>query len=471
MNDLTFEDNKIKFLGYFAFLLLLLLAYLFYLERTIMVDMAYQTFAMIHHDDFAIQGNRFGVVATRIFPYLAFKLGSALQSILITTSLSYILFPLVLYFCLIRILKNEYMGIVLLLFYTLMVGHTFYWIQSELIQACATILFFFGWVTSYPQLKNWMLLPLWGLVVIIIFFHPLSIIPFLFLWLFFFFKQLPKRDWRYYSLLIMAILIYMGKQLFIPTNSYDLTAHSAIYNLIDDFWSFFSFRSNRIFLQNCIREYYFFSILLIWLGIFYYRQKAKLKLALLLVFFLGYVTLINGSFPWGGVSFHIESFYQILTIFVAVPFVFDLLPALKNNKKTAFYLLLFMISIRIIHISFHRKVYKERLEWNLTMLEETKKMEGRKFLINMKDAPMDKIIMEWGTSFETLLLSAAVHPDSTRTFWVFNEDGMPLAEYLQKSNVILTNMGSIPMQELNKSYFNIRDTSRYELLSKDQLVE
>src|SRR5688572_6642136 len=76
--------------GTFTFLLLGILSVIFYQERVVFIDIAFQLFHMLKDGTFAIQHNRTGAFLTMSFPLLASKLGLPLKLVMLSYSAGFI---------------------------------------------------------------------------------------------------------------------------------------------------------------------------------------------------------------------------------------------------------------------------------------------------------------------------------------------------------------------------------------------
>lgn len=469
MDLLSLKAKQLKYLGEFSFVVLGIFALVFFLERTIIFDAAFQGFSIIYKNDFAIQVNRFGAVFTQAFPLIGVKLGLPLRQVLLLYSLGFVVFPFLLYLVMARWLKNDKMGLVLILFYTLLVSHTFFWVQSELIQACTLTLFFYGLWMCFPKSPIWAA-PLWYLgIFLTLMTHPLAFIPFLFIWLFIFLDKRFSKNVVFYSFTPIMLLSLILRNT-IWANAYDSGTTALAKNILEQGLHFFSWPSTRRFFDNCLTDYYYFPILLVVIVIFYLRQRNFRKLTLLLISTVGYIYLVNGTFWWGGANFHLESFYQVLSIFLAIPLVFDVLSK-QNYFKWMTFLLPLMVLIKLVQIPLLTKpFYSERIEINRALLQKASKVGGTKFLAYQEDVPADKLLEVWGTPCETLLLSALQSPDSTRTIVVVKPDNKAVLDNLEKQSHFMTAFGPIPYAEINKSpYFNLTDTTEYRVLNREEI--
>ena len=461
MNKKQAYHPTLLLFGSFCFLLLGFLAIFFYLERTTMVDAAYQVFNVILKEKLAIQVNRFGAAFTQSFPLLAVKLSLPLKQVLLSYSLAFILYPVILFGLIKKLTGHIGWALTLPLFYVLMVGHTFYWIQSELIQGGAFLLFFFA-VVHKKDILNLKTIPFFYFgLVLIIFFHPLLFIPFFYLWFFSLHSELKQNQW-YWSLPPMSIIILVIKHLALPSNSYDSVAISQSQNLFENWWNFFSFLSTKRFLTACLKEYYFFTILFLALIYTYTKLRQYSKILLLVGFSLAYIFLVNSTFRWGLPLFHMESFNQVLAIFVLVPFILDLLP--RFSLKHQLLLIGFIIAIRLIHITTHHSSYTNRLEWNKELIQDSRQAEGQKFLLSEKEAPIELLQISWASPYETILLSSIAHPDSSQSIFIYNPELHPVDNWLPAKESLITPFGPIPLEMLPTDYFSLKPDSEYILL-------
>ncbi len=464
----SIAKNKSYFpLGLMAFLAISFLACYFFRERVAFLDAAYQLFMLIYKGDFAIQSGRFGAVVTQVFPLISVKLGLSLKMVMISYSLSFILFPLFLFLALSQLFRNLKMALALLLFQLLMVTHTFYWVQSELLQACTLVLFFWGMVWSKKGSTFW-LVPLFGaLITVIVFIHPLAIIPFLFCWCFTY-LSFPQKAKLSHVIGFLLIIVLFVKYTFIPISTYDSSSFQHGKNLWQ-FYNFFSFISTRRFFKYCLTDYYLFTLLFLWINFFYYKKKEFLKLGLVFAFTLGHLILVNTALPWGPPQFHMESFYRILSIFVIIPLLYDVLPGTQWKKKNSpLVILLFIILARIGHIGFEHKAYSDRLSWMETLLTSSQQWSGRTFMIKEDEVPLQLVINGWGSPFETLLLSAMEHPDSARSLFIYNND-IDIDAKNKKRETLLTPFSDLPFETLPQTYFRLRDSSPYRSIQPADL--
>jgi hypothetical protein len=146
----TTNNRYITYLGLLFFSTLLALSLYFWQERVIMVDAAFQIFCVIMEETLAIQVDRFSAAIVQFVPLLMVKNNVALPTILMTYSAAFVVYPMLAFVLLVAWVRNYRMGLALILFFGLLQVHTFYWIQSELIQGCVFSLFLLGLYSQWP---------------------------------------------------------------------------------------------------------------------------------------------------------------------------------------------------------------------------------------------------------------------------------------------------------------------------------
>lgn len=470
LNKGRLNPTKAVLAGILVFAGLTVLSRVFYLERIIMPDTAFQLFEIITRKGLAIQTNRFGAAATQAFPLLGVKLGWSLNALLVVYSFAFVAFPLFLFILLAWGFKNRTMALALGFFTLMLTNHSFYWVQSELLQGCALLLFVFGVATAGERMAWWRLILLFPLAAVVIFFHPLTFIPWVFL-SGFFLASLPLRRQPAFWLFCLSGLIWLGvKFILVKTADYDAGAYKLSEGLLAKIPGFFSWRSTRLFGGYLFSDYYVFLLLFLVLAAIYFRRRQWWKAGLVTLFSLGYIVLINGTFDWGGVRFHTESFYQPLGIFVFVPFLYDLAPGWQ--LKRWFWPAVFaLIVVRLVHIAAISPEYRKRIDWYERLLERTRAYPGTKFAVDQQNVPMGLLQLSWGSSFETLYLSARRSPDSTRTVIIYDPN-VPMDKFLPQNNAFFQPFGAMPYEWFRTSpYFHFRDTSHYRVLGPEAMPQ
>ncbi|MFL5730167.1 MAG: hypothetical protein ACJ75J_11835 [Cytophagaceae bacterium] len=467
---MEFSRKKIFLIGGLCYLSLGILAAIFYKERTIMFDMSLHTFYILKTSDFAIQCQRFGAAVTQVFPLLASKMNLPLPQVLLLYSLAFVIwhfivFMLCLFFC-----NSRPMAIVTTLFSVLITAKTFYWIQSELIQAICFLIFFFAYLLKKRELKNFsipeIILTI-GLLIIAIYFHPLIPMLFLFLALYFWLrKDHLISDQLLLSSVLLLGLILLVKNTAFKTPDYDALQYNLLDNFIKLFPDYFTIDVSRNFIEYCLSDYYFLPILLLVNSLVYFRQKKYLLLLFQVCSFLGMLFLVNITHYLWHPQFYMESLYLPLALAVIVPFVFDVLPLIQN-KNITYGIIILILAIRIPHIALTHKLFTERIHWYRNLLSKVNDLPQKKLILPTLVEPLDTMLMNWGSSYELLILSSLENPDSAKCI-IIEDNPERLRPELYRNKALFTPWEFTEFNYLPHHYFHPTDTSCYRILTLEE---
>lgn len=450
-------------LGTATYTALAVLATVFYLERMAFLDMAFQTFQILRNGALQIQSGRFGAAGTQVFGWLAQALGLPLRGVLLTYSLGHVLYYFLLFLLIVPVLRQWEWGLVLLLSGTLMATHTFYWL-SEMPQGLAFLTLLLAWLQAKDRLaafRWWDYLLLFAGSVTAFYFHPMVLYAMVFCGVFFSLDDQSSTGKKRLFGLTTGIFLSVAwvKYKVLRLDWYDAMSleRATAFRTLWPHW--FDIPSNRDFLRWCISDYYLLPILLLLCLGFYVQHKSWLKAVWCAGFPVAFVLLVNVPFHQGDNQFYLENLYLPLALMAAVPLVFDVLPAIKGGRwSIGLAGLLVIVSLSRIYQA-HRP-WTDRLQWEQTFLKETAGLPQRKLLLAEQQAPMDKLVLSWGTSYEFLLLSALEHPDSARCLLV-DETPERFDSLLARPRLFLGEFKNYRFEELPQRYFHLQDTSAY----------
>ncbi len=456
--NMTYSSPWMKYLGYLVLGVLLVLSIVFYRERTLFVDIAFQTVKMITEPGWHIQVYRFGSGIVHALPLAAISMKMPLSVVLISYSISFTLLYLFLYHITVKWLKNEWLGIAIALLFTLNTYDGFYWATSELQQGLAVLIVFFAFLLKYDGSKTW-----WQWLIIIMaiptigFYHPVMFIPFFFLMGFFWLSDKRFRRWDNFIIsVLLLVTVFVIKPMYF-TNNYDLNKMEEFKRHFWEYYpNFFKLPSNKIFLTNSIKFWYFFPLLFILENVWYLWRKHWLKAFWLTGFSLGFILLTHIGSPTTPYRFYAEVNYMPLTLFVVIPLLFDIVP---NIKKKNILVLLFSVTfvIRLLAIYNHHKPYTARVAWFKKQLDNTKQnYTSNKVIIPFTKELESKLSMTWGIPYESLLLSTMNDPKHSATIFV------PMVVDKFKENIefqnnwFVSDFGIVYSDDMDdNSYFNL----------------
>lgn len=439
----------------------------FWRERTLILDAAFQSYLFVADGSPAIMVERFGAAAVQFLPLIGVWAGASLKSVLVLYSISVVLFHWVAFSICLHILKGKKAALAILLFNVLLVGESFYWMQNELLQAITLSFVLWslwlrrgGW-RQFSKL-DWALSLL--LATTVAYYHPLIFFPLAFVWFFFWLKKdLLTRRFLFGAAALFA-LTFSSKYIFRQPNFYDR-------GMTGQYVREFNFSLEKLLASNSLHDFaahlddnfLFFMPLLTLVAGFYFWKKQFWQAALVVFSVVFYCLLIMQRFLADDRWYIQESHYQALAVFLIVPLVWDVFPAIKIK----IWLLIFgafLLTIRLFGIWNTHESYSARLAYVRSVLEKTKHSEGRKFVVGYEDADRNTLMMYWGLPFETLQISALESPDSVRVVAIA-ENADSLAARLPRDSMVSFLM--IPpkaFKNLPPNYYRLTDTSIYRAI-------
>lgn len=463
-------------LGLLTMLVLLVLAWHFYLERSAYYDLAFHLFKYFQTDALFIQNRRFAVVLTQFPALSAIRAEWSMQAILRTYSVVFALYYLGVFLLSAYWFKNAQVALVVPLLFVLIASRTFYWAQSELPQGLALLLLFYAGVARQaPLQRSFSTLALLALVPAFIFCHPLIVIPFLFLWTYDWLLNRRFRDWLYYFVLALALGTYQYRSATIPLGNYEAQQMTFGPNLKHYFPHYLSLEGWSDFWHLCATNFIALPVLLVVLTGFYLRQKsanALARLALVWAAVAGYVFLIIVSRPGYVEPTYRENQFLPLGIFIAVPLALELLPALermfgRRGPLLAAGLLALVLAGRSLKLWKAHEPYTAYTTWLRQVMRYTNRFPERRLLLH--DANVDPTRRRagwpyWASAYETLLISAEPGPDSAQTVFITSDPAARANEGRQPGR-FLGSFENIPSTVLPERYFRLPVATPYRVLN------
>lgn len=459
--------------GHAAFAILTAMAAWFWQERTLILDAAFQSYLFVADGGPAIMVERFGAAMVQLLPLVGVWAGASLKTVLILYSVSIVLFHWVLFGVCLYVLKDKKAALAILLFNVLLVGDSFYWMQNELLQAIA--LMFVLW-SLWMRRGDWRQFakPDWALSLLlattVAYYHPLVFFPLAFIWCFVWLhpiRLISKRTLL--GIAALFALIFSSKYIFRQPNFYDR-------GMTGQYVREFNFSLEKLLASNSLRDFVahlddnlflLFPLLVLVTG-FYIWKKRWWVAMLVSGAMLFYCLLIMQRFLADDRWYIQESHYQALAVFLIVPLVWDVLPEiisklLKLGNYLVFLMAIFLI-IRLVGIWNTHKSYTARLVYVQGLLEKTKKMEGRKFVIGYEQADRKTLMMYWGMPYETFQMSALESPDSVRVIAIA-ENADSLAALLPVDSMTTFLMiARKSFHDLPPNYYRMTDTLPYRVV-------
>ena len=448
--------------GIAAYGVLFILSFLFYKERTVFLDAAYDLFFIIKDNRFEIQNCRFTALFTQVLPLMASRLGAPLDTIAILYSTGFIVYYFVCYFICGTVLKQYRFALVILLFNILFTAHTFYWMPSKLPQGIVLFIVLAAFMSDrkMSEMNVFMLLMIFLGLFTVCFSQPKLFFPFTYLFLYLLIRKeiIIERKLIYVAAIFFYALIQLKNKVFAPHDR--MLDYDSARSILRSFPHIFNLYSNKSFLINCLTIYYWIPILsavIVWV---YVKGREWKQLVLFACSMPGYLLLMNISYPGADIPvFNMENYYLPMAIFIAIPLVFDVMPLLAE-RKLAMPLLVLIILTGCARIFFVHQSYSDRLVWERNLLN---KYQDKKVIIAGAKMPIGMDMMIWGIPYECWLLSTI---EKGKTASIIIYDGtQPIDWGTGYSNRFLITWDALPYDSFPKKYFKFEDSvSKYVVI-------
>lgn len=456
------------------FMVLLIAAACFSVERVLFSDSAFVLFRIINSGSLQIQEHRYGSFITQSFPLLASRLHLPLKAVMVLYSISFNLFYLTVALLLLYKFRDFTLGVLMGFYFLLFASDTFYWMNNEVHQGIAWMFLLFAFTREFGRKTTKLLvaLPVFTVLSFLtLYTHPLLLFPTSFLWLFF----VAHKEWTYsrlQTLLFSAVLLAIAaSKLWLSTSEgsfYDAEklqgiTHFSWQKLTNDLRTPFTIE----FLRRTVWNYWLLPVLLItgvWMA---WRQKMYVAVLLTgifaAVYFLALCLTFNDFLP-----FYTESELMPLSIILTTLFVFYALPKLIPENQGIVLAAIFLLRLAYIHEASQKWV--DRKEWIDRGLETMQKEHVSKAIVPLTQKISDTLQMTWGTPVESLMASALQGEKPQRTFVVCKPDSLsgkmpPDSTYMISSFELLKNAS------LNQRYFSFDTNTNYRTLVVPDKVE
>lgn len=445
----------VRLAGCITFLVLLVYAFLFYQERTLTFDLAFQDFYIVITKCFVINAVRFGSIVPQIFPLIFRWLECPLKQILVAHSMGFAGF----YFCFFLVitffLKQHWVALIFLLSQLLLVNDTFYWIQSEFPQGIAYLILYYAYLEKKGVLhisKHYALHFL--LLLLIQFFHPLMIAPILYIVLYSLYKQYQFDLANYVKPVSIVIINFFIRFTIGKFNGYESSRLSNFDGLIKNLPNLFHLPSTQKLLHFAASDYLMYWILLGVTLIILLIQNRYFIAILLSGFTVAHLLLICTTNSTAD-KFYLENLILPIGIFLLLPLTDFVLKKIENYKFAFVSLLIIIIATRLVFIFNAHSLYTGRLVWYSSTFKIMEQKNTQRMILSEKRIPMNILIMTWASGYESLMLSSLDGPDMAKSL-IIDENLAQFDPYIKNDTTLLTKWGAGSIKDIPSNYFNIK---------------
>ncbi len=474
-NSLKFKTNKknsyFLLLGHFSFVVLFIFSILFFKERIIFSDSAFQFFKIINFEKINIEASRYGAILPQLPVILALKLGASLKCLTILYSVSFILIYYIVFLTCTYLLKNLTAGLSVIFVLILCISQSFFHPVTETHQSLAYSVLFYA-ILQYSGFQHKIIQMLLATAVMILSFltHPVAVYPTIFIIGYVAIDKKQLRSFEPYFLFLMIGGLAIAKVFLTNENSYEGRFFSELLNSPSIILDLPFAYSTKFFIKRIPGLYFWLVILELALIVYFILKKEYVKLTWQLAssFFFFIITLL--TYNQGDADMMMERAFMPLALFTAIPLLKEIVERSDKNKfiKIAFLTVVIIGSFIRIHSQGER--FSERTRFSEQLLSKTAQLPNRKFIIERVDLG-DKYPISWAHSFETLILSKIEKELPTQTIYPAN-DLTKLSKYTQDVNDVFLGADfwlEWEIDGLNPRYFDLPTNYPYKVIKISEL--
>ena len=459
-------------------LVLLIGSIVFWKERMLFSDASYIVFRIINNGELQLQVGRYGAFVTQVFPYVASKLHLPLGTVLLLYSLSFNLFYLFVGVLLYR-MRQYALTVVLALYVTLYVSDTYFWTNNEVHQGIAWMLLDFGllqflyekWQSNGKRFL-FISLPLFALLTFIaIYTHPLVMLSFGFLWVFFLWSKQGFFSTRLSIIYAFFVIFICVSKFFASQNNwYDGGfIHNITHTTLPAILKTFRSELAQDFWHNGFTNYWLLWVIFITGFIFLLLRKKLGLFAYTVLSCVLYFMLICLVF-YPSKAFYIESEWMSLSILGSVAFVYFFVPSVMSYRAVVIVFLI-IYAVRIGYIIHASETFADRLSFLEQVHHKMKKEKINKLIVSDEDPGLeDRLLLTWGLPYETILFSALNHDVPTKTMSYLKADVIEKYQATSERNCLISNFGPFCSQDINPDYFRLDTSSPYEIRNLKEIT-
>ncbi len=471
--------KKAAAVGLAALGILLIGSVVFFRERVLFADSASFMYAIISSGRFGVLSHRYGEYVMQFYPFIAQRLHFPVKAILIGYSASYNLLYVAVAAILIFWYRQYKLAIVMALYYFLFVSASGITVNDTspgiaLMSLCFGIVMYYGQKGTNIFL---VIIPFLFLAVLTVTLHFVLIMPVVFLWVY---LLLERKEWPYNTrdtLLLSGLLVVLILVKYIGVSTGDASHDAASLPRITKLSlkdPFVALDTSVVctFLYRCVANYWIGTLIFI-AGIASLIAERKIWpaawslvccLGYLMAMGLTYSTLAEQTALW-----HIEGEWACIGIIVATPFAFSFLPRLKSSRAQL--AMAAILAIRLVYIGLALPDFSARIDMETKIMDEMKKKNITKLAIYGTAPIYQKLILDWGVTFESLLTSAMNRDEPQRTFFFVNRDDMNTQNFIKSKNNYYQVWGDVDASGINRKYFSVDTTAPYRVMSYEELFK
>lgn len=465
------RSNIWHVLGHAGMLTLVLYSIIYYQERTLFIDTAYQLFELINFEQLFVSAGRYSDYIVKFPSWLALNLGAGVDGVLMTFSVGITLIYYGVFIICVHLLKNPYAGLAIVLNLIVCMRMSFYHPLSETHQALVYSCLFWAWLyhplkveRSYEKVIKTIVLLL--IVSLAFFAHPVAALLLGFVMIYWILDKKVAKTFLPWVIMAFIVGLALFKMSTTPVDSYEGKFFQNLSGMLNSTIEIFDSHTWEVFIHEFRRLYFSPTLLLLVTLLILLLRKQFIKALGLVFFSVGtFVVMVVSSpvdslvmterslLPWG---------FIILFFFVK-----EVLSGLQN--RAARKLGLIFTSLVIIGAFYGlRKTgdyFNDRLNYMGQLIEVAKEEGTDKLLIPLEYVDSHYINVSWAFGYESLMYSIVNDQPATTVYIATG----PLNHYpyTNEKAFLAPVFSKIKFcEQMNPAYFQVSDTTPYVVYEK-----
>jgi len=466
------NENTDLVVGHVTFFILLIFSVVFVNERVFISDSAYQLFEMIQRCGFQQNVRRYSMYLAELLPLLGIYLKLPLKVVVIFYSVSFTLLAYGFWLLTTYVLKNRYVGIIML-FTMIGMRKTFFHTISETFQLMFFAAFLYAWLTSKFAEKKviggkilYYFIAVF-MMALCMFIHPAAIFFLAFIaGIYILNKNYTVKQKIVISLLTIGIILL--KYFTIEPNSHDTDYNLGLRDFMNYCKNIYHLDSTKWFLTRFVEFYLVPCVLFIIALIQYIRKKQYLNFLFFSGFTVCFMLITLVLYHESDSAFGRERSFLPLMFFLSFPFMRDVFSKISFKWNRVFFVglacLLIVGFIRIAHAAIP---YTERLEKIDAVVAFANKANQKKLVMDKEMSNTFIPFYNWATGFESMMYSAMIDIDSTVNFYIEEDLNIQKTnpKFLDEKYFLAVPWWTFwQIKDLNPNYFKLPKQPAKELI-------
>ncbi len=445
-------------ISHLVFFVMAMLAFVFYRERVLFYDSAFVSFELIKDHALQIPHARWSAVLPQTLTYWASQKHLTLETLLQLYSVSHVVFHYVFFLIVFYLIKDYQAAWLILLCQCLTFRLTYYFTMVELYQGLTFAVFslaIFRLLLRAHSSRVKTAAVMLPLIVALSFFHPITIIPFLFLMGG---EYLIRRDWmnkQFISIFITTCMWFIIRMTVFNLSAYESEKLVSFSDFMRELPHFFQLPSTRYLIGFTIHQ------LLVPFGAFLIGLLFVVRKNPTFAFFsglsaVGFFVIVCILHYRGESPVMYENYFTIFGLFIG----FTLLYVMEvfNFRRFATFCFVVLIGYSLNGIANIGKQQAERTSRMQHMVDYGRQFSNRKFILRSDNFKELFMWGSWAMPFETIMLSSLNSPDQGVSIYYESRDSSFSAEEMKTENVFLGPEWSpfwFKSNALNERYFKL----------------